>query len=183
MFGSDSLMEAYHLRTSEPDPCPMMDELTEAMSPRYKNLRDENGFTHRVKVPPRLRPYKEICIVGGFENLILDAIYVPKRELIVGFIDWCDSGVFKGLIKPYHGSYYTRRAQSMIDGNRDGVQGEVVRKIFPQDSEIEKIAEQARLGEREVGLTQRFDNSTDMFVKILTGEMIRKMPWYQRVFA
>jgi len=115
----------------------------------------------------------------GFERFDLDSIYVPEKAILLGFIDWENS---KGLLKNYGGgnSSYTPKAEDIINGNRNNVQGKVV-STFDLDEEtaekIIKVSEGVQHGphhHKEIKITEKFDNSTDGLIRILSGESIKK---------
>lgn len=108
-------------------------------------------------------PYDSI----GFETFNLNSIYVPERSVLVGFIK--HSGM-RGEIKPYN-IHYCSRAQDIVEGNRNGVLGEVASKLELTADQVDIIASHQG---SDVKTTIEYDSSTQALVGILTGELIRK---------
>jgi hypothetical protein len=101
----------------------------------------------------------------GLESFTLDSIYVPDRKVLVGFIKWSD---MRGKILNYSEIHH-ERAQAIVEGNKNGVEGDIISKIDLKNNTIDQIA--SNVHESEIYTTREYDNSTDVLVGILSGEL------------
>ncbi len=112
-------------------------------------------------------------VMGGFERFDLDSIYIPERSILMGFVKWPNR---EGKIISY-AAYHCTRADDIIDGNRNGVKGEVVSELELKAEQVNGIISNIRGPDKhefEVKTTVDYNGSTEDLVKILSGEYIRK---------
>lgn len=113
-----------------------------------------------------------------FEKFNLDSIYIPKRNILLCFAKLKN---MEGILKNYGGrsSRYISQAEKIINGNKDGVKGEIICKRNLEEEVVEKINQIQETVPcppqgKKIGLVEEFDNSTDCLIRILSGESIKK---------
>ncbi len=106
---------------------------------------------------------------------IVDSIFVPSREILVGFLK---QEYLKGIIlnydqeQKYDISDYYSRALDIVDGNRNGVRGEVISSISLKTTLVDKIENNTH--EHELELISPFNGETERLIEILTGASFRR---------
>jgi len=107
----------------------------------------------------------------GLDTFDLDSIYIPEKKILIGIAHYEEHQSNKGTILHYSHLPYTDRAQKIVEGNRDGVRGDVIKELELDDEKIKKISEKRRYNKERVKFNQVFDGSTNKLVKILSGFM------------
>jgi len=105
----------------------------------------------------------------SFDTFTLDSIYVPEKKILVGFIDWKNR---KGKVLNYTEIHHDR-AQYIVEGNKNNVQGKVISHLELDALSADKIAKNPF--EYQVKLTKKFDSQTNTLVEILTGKSMTIM--------
>ncbi len=113
----------------------------------------------------------------GVDSFELHSIYVPGRQVLVGFHKWRnESG---GDVLNYSEMpAYLNNAQAVVEGKRAGA---VISQFDLDVCTIYRIFSARRKNSR-IKTTVQFDGSTDALVKILSGEL-RKKGLLEKVFA
>lgn len=107
----------------------------------------------------------------------LDAIYIPEMRVLLG-IGYYEGQLGKGkkrneaFVMNYSNQKYIERADCIVNGNRDGVEGSVVSEIPLSDQQASGIAESRKYANKTVKTKKPFDMSTESIVGILSGEEI-----------
>ncbi len=108
----------------------------------------------------------------GMDTFDLDSIYVPEKRILIGFAYYKEQMSNKGTILDYSNLYHDR-TQAIVEGNRDGVRGNVIKELDLDPITISKIVRNGKYHTKRVKVSQIFDGSTDSLVSILSGH-IRK---------
>jgi hypothetical protein len=112
----------------------------------------------------------EPCEVFSFGyGLELNSIFVPTKNVLVGFVR---QNNMSGLIKSYSTVNYCNRAQDIVEGNRNGVEGKIISEFELETKTVNRIGRNGR--ESKVTTLAEYDGSTDILVKILSGEFVKK---------
>lgn len=101
-------------------------------------------------------------------TLIIDLLYVPEREILVGFslLKYGREGVIKNRDSELS------RAQATVDGNQDGIEGEVVGEIDLNNRTISRIINSFSFcKESTFEMTGDYNGSTECLVAVLSGEL------------
>ncbi len=108
-----------------------------------------------------------------FGTFGLDSIYIPDKQIIYG-ITYNNLPTTKGTILNYSFPSDCEKAQKMIDGNDEGIRGDVI-SITDLKSEIfdKMISFCKRYDANGKGITLRepFDGSTECLIEILSGSL------------
>ena len=111
----------------------------------------------------------------GLSTYPLDSIYIPERQLVIGFAPTASN--LRGEV--LNQSQHHMRAQAIVDGNKNGVRGDIIGVLDLDPLTVDLIA-QGRSDTSLIKLASEFDGSTNSTVEILCGEL-RKEPIYRRV--
>ena len=112
----------------------------------------------------------------GLETFNLDSIYIPEDSFLIG-IGYDRTHPERKVVSllGYSEEVCLHRAQCIVDGNKEGVRGQVVSEISIDSDMIRKIRDNAsKYIDHAVHIPERFDSTTDGLIKILTGSMIKK---------
>lgn len=102
----------------------------------------------------------------GDKEYLMDAIYLPERDVMFGFLD---HGNKEGMMFKYKQQHYLDKANQVIENKRPG---EVVgiKNIHDDIDEFFMFS----TSEMKVKTVKDFDGSTDCLVKIINGEYRKK---------